>query len=52
MKEILQFSLLGLGEGSLIAGVAIALVLFYRGSGVINLATGAIAMLTGTASGH
>ena len=47
MKEILQFSLLGLGEGSLIAGVAIALVLFYRGSGVINLATGAIAMITG-----
>ena len=49
MKEILQFSLLGLGEGSLIAGVAIALVLFYRGSGVINLATGAIAMITGYA---
>jgi branched-chain amino acid transport system permease protein len=47
MKEILQFSLLGLGEGSLIAGVAIALVLFYRGAGVINLATGAIAMITG-----
>jgi branched-chain amino acid transport system permease protein len=47
MKEILQFSLLGLGEGALIAGVAIALVLFYRGAGVINLATGAIAMITG-----
>jgi ABC-type branched-subunit amino acid transport system permease subunit len=47
MKEILTFSLLGLGEGSLIAGVAIALVLFYRGAGVINLATGAIAMITG-----
>jgi branched-chain amino acid transport system permease protein len=47
MTEILQFSLLGLGEGALIAGVAIALVLFYRGSGVINLATGAIAMITG-----
>lgn len=47
MKEILQFSLLGLGEGSLIAGVAIALVLFYRGSGVINLASGAVAMITG-----
>ena len=47
MKEIFQFSILGLGEGSLIAGVAIALVLFYRGSGVINLATGAIAMITG-----
>jgi branched-chain amino acid transport system permease protein len=47
MKEILQFSLLGLGEGALIAGVAIALVLFYRGSGVINIATGAIAMITG-----
>jgi branched-chain amino acid transport system permease protein len=47
MKEILQFSVLGLGVGSLIAGVAIALVLFYRGSGVINLATGAVAMITG-----
>ena len=47
MKEVLQFALLGLGQGSLIAGVAIALVLFYRGSGVINLAAGAIAMLTG-----
>jgi branched-chain amino acid transport system permease protein len=49
MKETLQFALLGLGQGSLIAGLAIALVLFYRGSGVINLATGAVAMVTGYA---
>ena len=39
MKEIFQFALLGIGEGSLIAGIAISLVLFYRGSGTINLST-------------
>ena len=38
MSKIFLFSLLGLGTGSLIAGVAIALVAFYRGAGVINLA--------------
>ncbi len=37
----------GLGAGSLIAGIAIGVVLTYRGSGIINLATGAIAMLAG-----
>lgn len=47
MTEILQFALLGIGEGSLIAGIAISLVLFYRGSGVINLSAGAVAMITG-----
>ncbi len=47
MNEVLQFAVLGLGQGALVAGVAIALVLFYRGSGVINLAAGAIAMVTG-----
>ncbi len=49
MSKIFLFSLLGLGTGSLIAGVAIALVAFYRGAGVINLAAGAIAMLAGFA---
>ena len=46
-NQILLFALLGLGTGALIAGIAIGLVLTYRGSGVINLATGAIAMLAG-----
>src|SRR5215475_6255882 len=41
--------LLGLGSGALIAGIALAVVLTYRGSGIINLSTGAIAMLGGYA---
>jgi len=45
--QILLFALLGLGSGSLIAGIAIGVVLTYRGSGIINLATGAVAMLGG-----
>ena len=44
-QQILLFALLGLGSGSLIAGIAIGIVLTYRGSGIINLATGAVAML-------
>ena len=47
LEQILLFACLGLGVGALIAGVAMGVVLFYRGSGVINLATGAIAMLAG-----
>lgn len=49
MENLLLFVLLGLGSGALISGVALALVITYRGSGVINLATGAIAMLSGYA---
>jgi branched-chain amino acid transport system permease protein len=49
MKDILLFALLGLGSGALIAGIALAIVLTYRGSGIINLATGGIAMLAGYA---
>jgi branched-chain amino acid transport system permease protein len=45
--QILLFALLGLGAGSLIAGIAIGVVLTYRGSGIINSATGAVAMLAG-----
>ena len=45
--QLLLFAILGLGAGSLIAGIAIGVVLTYRGSGIINLATGAIAMLAG-----
>jgi branched-chain amino acid transport system permease protein len=47
IQQILLFALLGLGSGTLIAGIALGVVLFYRGSGVINLATGAIAMFAG-----
>jgi branched-chain amino acid transport system permease protein len=45
--QILLFAILGLGSGALIAGIALGVVLTYRGSGIINLATGAIAMLAG-----
>ena len=49
MQQILLFILLGLGPGALIAGIALAVVLAYRGSGIINLSTGAVAMLGGYA---
>jgi len=49
MNQILLFILLGLGSGSLIAGLAVAVVLTYRGSGIINLAAGGYAMLAGYA---
>ena len=41
------FALLGLGTGALIAGIGLGVVLSYRGSGVINVATGASAMVAG-----
>src|SRR5262245_1702982 len=46
MKDIVLFVLLGLGGGAVIAGIAMAVVITYRGSGIINLATGAIAMVS------
>jgi branched-chain amino acid transport system permease protein len=49
VQQILLFILLGLGAGALIAGLALGVVLTYRGSGIINLATGGIAMLAGYA---
>ncbi|HEY6311349.1 MAG TPA: ATP-binding cassette domain-containing protein [Streptosporangiaceae bacterium] len=49
MEQVLLSILLGLGSGALIAGIALAVVLSYRGSGIINLSTGAIAMLGGYA---
>ncbi|HTW02065.1 MAG TPA: branched-chain amino acid ABC transporter permease/ATP-binding protein [Streptosporangiaceae bacterium] len=49
MEEVLLFVLLGLGSGALIAGLALAVVLTYRGSGIINLSTGGMAMLGGYA---
>ncbi|MBV9195668.1 MAG: ATP-binding cassette domain-containing protein [Solirubrobacterales bacterium] len=49
MTQILLFILLGLGPGALIAAIALGVVLTYRGSGVINLATGGVAMIGGYA---
>ena len=49
METVLLFILLGLGSGALIAGIGLGVVATYRGSGVINLSTGAIAMLGGYA---
>ncbi len=49
MQQILLFALLGLGPGALIAGLALGVVVSYRGSGIINLATGGVAMLAGYA---
>src|SRR5688572_5589026 len=46
MKDIVVFTLLGLGAGAVIAGIAMAVVITYRGSGIINLSTGAIAMVS------
>ena len=49
MQQVLLYALLGLGSGALIAGIALGVVLTYRGSGIINLATGGFAMLAGYA---
>jgi branched-chain amino acid transport system permease protein len=42
--EAIRALLIGLGSGALIAAIGIGVVLTYRGSGVINFATGAMAM--------
>jgi branched-chain amino acid transport system permease protein len=47
VQQVLLYALLGLGSGALIAGIALGVVLTYRGSGIINLATGGFAMLAG-----
>jgi branched-chain amino acid transport system permease protein len=49
VQQILLFILLGLGSGALIAAIALGVVATYRGSGIINLATGGVAMLAGYA---
>lgn len=45
VQDFLLFVLLGLGGGAVIGGIAMAVVVTYRGSGIINLATGAVAMV-------
>lgn len=49
MEQIPLFAVLGLGQGALIAGIALGVVATYRGSGIINLSTGAVAMVSGYA---
>ncbi|MFC9978519.1 ATP-binding cassette domain-containing protein [Gordonia sp. NPDC127522] len=44
MMQDIQFLLLGLGNGGVYAALALALVMTYRSSGVVNFATGAIAL--------
>ena len=46
MTQHLQFLLLGLGNGAVFGALALAVVLTYRSSGVLNFATGAIALYT------
>jgi branched-subunit amino acid ABC-type transport system permease component len=45
MSEFLLFALLGLGLGALSAGLGLGVVLSYRGSGLINVGLGGVAML-------
>ncbi len=45
MRDNILFAVLGLGAGALVASIALGVVLVYRGSGVINVAMGAIAMV-------
>ncbi len=45
MRTVLQFGLLGLGDGALVALLGLGLVLVYRGSGTINFAHGSFALL-------
>jgi branched-chain amino acid transport system permease protein len=44
MIHIIEFVLLGLGPGALIAGLALSILLTYRGSGAINFSAGTIAV--------
>jgi branched-chain amino acid transport system permease protein len=45
MDQILLLILLGFGPGALISGLGLGIVLNYRGSGVINIGTGAMALV-------
>ena len=49
MDLIPLFVLLGLGSGALIAAIALGVVATFRGSGIINLSVGGVAMLAGYA---
>lgn len=47
MENVLLFALLGLGSGALIAGIALGVVLGWRGNGSINIAAGSMVMVAG-----
>jgi len=44
MTDYSNFALLGVGNGAVFAALAVALVVCYRSSGVVNFATGALAL--------
>ena len=44
MSDHLNFMLLGAGNGAVYAALAVALVMVYRSSGVLNFATGSLAL--------
>ena len=46
MDQHLIFLLLGLANGAVFAALALALVVTYRSSGVLNFATGSMALLS------
>lgn len=46
MSEFLQFFFLGLGRGAIYATLAIALVIIYRATGLLNFAQGQMAMFS------
>ena len=45
MSEFLEFSLLGLLSGGVMALIALSFVLIYKGTGVVNFAVGEVMML-------
>jgi ABC-type branched-subunit amino acid transport system ATPase component/ABC-type branched-subunit amino acid transport system permease subunit len=52
MTQHLVFLLLGVSSGAVFAALALGLVVTYRSSGVINFATGSIALLTAYTYGY
>ena len=44
MGQYVEFLLLGLGSGSVFAGLALAIVVRYRSSGVLDFSSGAVAL--------
>jgi ABC-type branched-subunit amino acid transport system ATPase component/ABC-type branched-subunit amino acid transport system permease subunit len=45
LNEVVQFALLGLGTGAIYALLGQGIVVIYRGSGIVNFAQGAMAMV-------
>lgn len=46
MSEILLFLILGLGTGTMLAGIGLSIVVTFRSSGVVNFSAGAMAMVS------